>query len=145
MKSIIMAVLLIAAVGAGVYFLFLNKKKTDITSSEIQKELIVGKWKLDSLLQTKDQAKLLAGFVPAFDSNFANYVYQFQQDGKVLRLFKDSVQKNNSRFEWTKEGQLLFRQEADSIEASYTVSKLSKDSLILQSKDSTTAFFSKAK
>lgn len=145
MKSIIMAVLLIAAVGAGVYFLFLNKKKTEITSSEIQKELIVGKWKLDSLSQAKSESKLLEGLVTMIDSNFVNYAYQFQQDGKVLRLFKNSVQKNNSRFEWTKDDQLLFKQEADSIETRFTVSKLSKDSLILQSKDSATAFFSKVK
>lgn len=144
MKSIITAVLLIAAVGAGVYFLFLNKKKTEITGSEIQKELIVGKWKLDSLSQTKGDAKLFAGLDTMIKSNFVNYAYQFQQDGKVLRLFKDSVQKNDSRFEWTKDDQLLFKQEADSIETSFTVSKLSKDSLILQSKDRTTAFFSKA-
>ena len=145
MKSIMMAVLLIAAVGAGVYFLFLNKKKTGIAGHEIQKELIIGKWKLDSLSQTKGEAKLFAGPDPIVKSNFSNYAYQFQQDGKVLRLFKDSVQKNNSRFEWTKNDQLLFKQEADSLETSFTVSKLSKDSLILQSKDSTTAFFSKAK
>ena len=145
MKSIIMAVLLIAAVGAGVYFLFLNKKKTEIASKEIQKELIVGKWKLDSLSQTKDQVKLLGGLVKVIDSNFANYTYQFQQDGQVLRLFKDSVQKNNSRFEWTKDDQLLFKQEADSLGTSFTVSRLNEDSLILQSKDSTTAFFSKVK
>lgn len=145
MKSIIMAVLLIAAVGAGVYFLFLNKKKTEITSSEIQKELIVGKWKLDSLSQAKSESKLLEGLVTMIDSNFVNYACQFQQDGKVLRLFKNSVQKNNSRFEWTKDDQLLFKQEADSIETRFTVSKLSKDSLILQSKDSATAFFSKVK
>ncbi|HEX6171208.1 MAG TPA: hypothetical protein VFZ33_16090, partial [Chitinophagaceae bacterium] len=135
----------IAAVGAGVYFLFLNKKKTEITSSEIQKELIVGKWKLDSLSQAKSESKLLEGLVTMIDSNFVNYAYQFQQDGKVLRLFKNSVQKNNSRFEWTKDDQLLFKQEADSIETRFTVSKLSKDSLILQSKDSATAFFSKVK
>ena len=145
MKSIIMAVLLIAAVGAGVYFLFLNKKKTEIAGNEIQKELIVGKWKLDSLSQIEGQVKLLAGLVKVIDSNFANYTYQFQQDGKVLRLFKDSVQKNDSRFEWTKDDQLLFKQEADSLGTSFTVSKLSKDSLILQSKHSTTAFFSKVK
>ena len=142
MKSIMMAVLLIAAVGTGVYFLFLNKKKTGIAGNEIQKELIIGKWKLDSLSQSIGEAKLFAGLDTII--NFSNYAYQFQQDGKVLRLFKDSVQKNDSRFEWTKDDQLLFRQEADSIETSFTVSKLSKDSLILQSKDRTTAFFSKA-
>ena len=145
MKSIIMAVLLIAAVGAGVYFLFFNKKKTEITENEIQKELIVGKWKLDSLSHVKDPGKLFAGFATIIDSNFSNYAYQFQQDGKVLRLFKDSVQKNSSSYEWSKGDQLLIKEENDSSGTKFTVFKLNRDSLVLQSLDSTTAFFTKMK
>ena len=143
MKSIIMAVLLIAAVGAGVYFLFFNKKKTEITRNEIQKELIVGKWKLDSLSQVKHAAKL--GFATIIDSDFSNYAYQFQQDGKILRLFKDSVQKNSSSYEWTKEDHLLFKDQNDSLGAKFTVFKLNKDSLVIQSLDSTMAFLTKVK
>lgn len=145
MKSIIMAVLLIAAVGAGVYFLFFHKKETEITGNEMQKELIVGKWKLDSLSQVKAPVKLFAGPATIIDSNFSNYAYQFQQDGKVLRLFKDSVQKNSSRYEWTKEDHLLFKEENDSVGTKFTVFKLNKDSLVLQSVDSTMAFLTKVK
>lgn len=145
MKSIIMAVLLIAAVGAGVYFLFFNKKKTEITGNEIQKELIVGKWKLDSLSHVKDPVKQFTGFATILDSNFSNYVYHFQHDGKILRLFKGSVQKNSSRYEWTKEDHLLFKGENDSLGTKFSVFKLNKDSLVLQSRDSTTAFFTKMK
>ena len=144
MKSIVMAVLLIAAVGAGVYFLFLNKKKP-IVNNEIQKELIVGKWNLDSLSHVTDSARLFIGFTKIADSNFANYSYQFEKDGKVLRLFKDSIQKNNSRYEWTGNNQLLFKQGNDSIGINFIVSKLSSDSLVLQSKDSSLAFFTKIK
>lgn len=145
MKGIIMAVLLIAAVGAGVYFLFLNKKKPEVATRQMQKELIVGKWKLDSISNLKESGKLFAGLATKVDSNFSNYAYEFQKGGKVLRLLKDSVQKNNSHYEWTKEDQLLFKQEADSAGTKFTVSILNKDSLVLQSMDSTTAFFSKAK
>ena len=145
MKSIIMAVLLIAAVGTGVYFLFFNKKKTGITGNEIQKELIVGKWKLDSLSHVNDPVKLFAGPSTMIDSNFSNYAYQFQQDGKVLRLFKDSVQKNSSSYEWTKEDHLLFKEENDSSGIKFTVFKLNKDSLVLQSLDSTMAFLTKVR
>ena len=143
MKSIVMAVLLIAAVGAGVYFLFFNKKKTEITGNEIQKEFIVGKWKLDSLSHGKDPVKL--GLAIMIDSNFSNYAYQFQQDGKVLRLFKDSVQKNSFSYEWTKEDHLLLKEENDSLGTKFTVFKLNKDSLVLQSLDSTMAFLTKVR
>lgn len=145
MKSSIMAVLLIAAVGTGVYFLFFNKKKTEITGNKIQKELIVGKWKLDSLSHVKDPVKLFAGLATMIDSNFSNYAYQFQQDGKVLRLFKDSVQKNSSSYEWTKEDHLLFKEENDSLGTKFTVFKLNKDSLVLQSLDSTMAVLTKVR
>jgi hypothetical protein len=138
-----MAVLLIAAVGAGVYFLFFNKKKTEITGNEIQKELIVGKWKLDSLSHVKDA--VIPGFATNIDSDFSNYAYQFQHDGKILRLFKDSVQKNSSIYEWTKDDHLLFKEENDSSGTKFIVFKLNRDSLVLQSVDSAMAFLTKVK
>ena len=145
MKSIIMAVLLIAAVGAGVYFLFLNKKKNIIAGNQIQKELIVGKWKLDSLSQSKDQGKLFTALAPMIDSNFKNYSYQFKQDGKILRLIKDSVQRDTTTYEWTKEHQLVFKPQNDSLGTTFTVSKLNQDSLVLLSKDSSIAYFTRFK
>ena len=142
MKSIIMAVLLIAAVGTGVYFLFFNKKKNSITSDEIKQEFIIGKWKLDSL--SSDPAKLFTGLLTSIDSNFKNYAYQFNQDGKILRLLKDSIQKDTTSYEWTKEHQLVFKQQKDSVGTKFTVSKLNQDSLVL-SRDSSIAFFTKVK
>lgn len=144
MKSIIMAVLLVAAVGAGVYFLFL-KKKNGIAGNDIQKELIIGKWKLDSLSQSKDAPKLIGGLVTIPDTNLTNYSYQFRQDGKILRLLRDSVQKDTSTYEWTKEQQLVFRQQDDSTATKFMVSKLNQDSLVLLSKDSSIAYFTRFK
>jgi hypothetical protein len=145
MKSIIMAVLLIAAVGTGVYFLFLNKKKNVLAGNEIQKELIIGTWKLDSLSQSKDAPKLIGGLVTIADTNLANYSYQFKQDGKILRLLRDSVQKDTSTYEWTKEQQLVFKQQDDSTGTKFIVSKLNQDSLVLLSKDSSIAYFTRFK
>ena len=144
MKSIVMAVLLIAAVGAGVYFLFLQKKNTIVQGNQIQKEFIVGKWKLDSLSYRGDTGKIFSAIAPMIDSGFSNYAYQFQPDGNVLRLLKDSVQKDTSRYEWNGD-QLVFVHENDSSRTKFIVSILSKDSLVLQSKDSTIAYFTKAK
>lgn len=144
MKSIIVAVLLIAAVGAGVYFLFFNKKENVIANERVQKELIIGKWKLDSLVQSKEHPNLFSGLAMMIDSNFKNYSYQFQKDGKVLRLLKDSVQKDTTSYEW-KEKQLVFKQQGDSLVTLFTVSKLNQDSLVLLSKDSSVAYFTRFK
>lgn len=143
MKSIIVAVLLIAAVGAGVYFLFFNKKENTITNEQVQKELIIGKWKLDSLIKSKEP-DLFSGLGTLIDSNFKNYSYQFQKDGKIIRLLKDSVQKDTTSFEW-KEKQLVLKQQGDSSGTLFTVSKLNQDSLVLLSKDSSVAYFTKLK
>lgn len=145
MKSIVVAVLLIAAVGAGVNFLFFNKKKNVIVSNQVQRELIIGKWKLDSLSPLKGSPKVFTGFATMIDSNFKNYAYRFQQDGKILRLFKDSVQKDTISYEWTKEHKLVFKQQDDSLRTMFTVSKLNKDSLVLLSNDSSIIFFSRLK
>lgn len=142
MKNVIVAVLLIAATGAGVYFLFFNKKKP---SNEIQKELIIGKWKLDSLSHVKDSAKLFTGLAVMIDPDFKNYTYQFRKDGKVLRFLKDNVQKDSSRYEWTDKDHLLFKEQIDSIGTNFIVSKLNKDSLVLELKDSSAAYFTKLK
>ena len=144
MKSIVMAVLLIAAVGAGVYFLFLNKKKAGIVSTPVRKELIIGKWKLDSLSHTDSSTNLFPALAPMIDSNFANYAYQFQQDGKVVRLLNDSIQKDSSSYQWEGD-QLVLKQQTDSAGTNFIVSLLSGDSLVLQSKDSTVAYFTKVK
>lgn len=145
MKNVIVAVLLIAATGAGIYFLFFNKKKSGIAGNEIQKELIVGKWKLDSLSQVKDSAKLFTGLAAMIDSNFKNYTYQFRKDGKVLRFLKDNVQKDSSRYEWTDKDHLLFKEQIDSTGTNFIVSKLNKDGLVLELKDSSVAYFTKLK
>jgi hypothetical protein len=143
MKSIIMAVLLIAAVGAGGYFLFFNKKKNSLVTNEVRQELIIGKWKLDSL--SRDAGKLFTGLAMIIDSNFKNYSYQFKQDGKIFRLLKDSVQKDTTSYEWTKESQIVFKEKGDSVGTKFIVSKLNQDSLVLLSKDSTIALFTRLK
>jgi hypothetical protein len=145
MKSIILAVLLIAAIGAGVYFLFFNKKKTEITSNQVQKGLIVGKWKLDSISHVKSPVKLFAGLATIIDSDFSNYAYQFQQDGKIVRLFKDSVQKNSSSYEWANGDHLLFKEANDSLVTKFNVFKLNMDSLVLLSPDSSMAVLTRVK
>jgi len=77
MKKIIIGLLFIAAAGTGVYYL-LKEKKNAAVSSSIKKEKLIGKWKIDSLVATKDSTKVgLALFLFAIDSTAGNQVYEF--------------------------------------------------------------------
>lgn len=140
MKKTILAVIVLAAAGGAVYYFLHNKKAS---SNSIQKELIIGRWKMDSLYEGKDSANLFTGIMGTIDSNFFHYDYDFRQDGKILKLLKDSVQKDTSHYEWKKQDVLLWKEQGDSIGESLTVSKLTSDSLVLQTKDSTTIYFKK--
>lgn len=141
-----MAVLLIAAIGAGVYFLFFSKKKS-AGENEIQKELVIGKWNMDSLAATKDSASF-ALLLFAMDSNARKQVYDFQTSGQVLvSLPGDSLAKQDtSSFAWGKANELFWKENArDTVTELMTVVKLNKDSLVLLSKDSTLVYFRRVK
>lgn len=140
MKKTILAVILMAAAGGAAYFL-LQKKKS--SANHIQQELIIGKWKLDSLYEGKDSAALFVGIMGMVDSNLVNYDYDFRKDGYILKFLKDSMQKDTTRFEWTKDNDLLWKEPGDSSGQKLAVTKLNKDSLLLQSNDSTVFYFSR--
>lgn len=143
-----MAVLLIAAIGAGVYFLFFSKMKS-AGENEIQKELVIGKWNMDSLDAVKDSTKdSFALLLFAMDSNARKQVYDFQTSGQVLvSLPGDSLaRQDTSSFAWGRANELLWKENArDTVAESMNVVKLNKDSLVLQTKDSVLIYFKKVK
>ena len=84
MKKIILAVILLAAAGGAAYYL-LQKKKQDNHITTINKELVIGKWKIDSLVSQKDSTKDgLELLLFAMDSNARREVYDFQTNGQVF-------------------------------------------------------------
>jgi hypothetical protein len=120
--------LLIVAAGAGV-FLLLRKKKTTTTNG-IKKEWIVGKWKADA----------------GKDSAFSKYSYDFLKDGNILRSLNDSAKADTSYYEWNKANELVWKEKAsDSTGKVFSIVKLTQDSLQVQSKDSTSILFTKAR
>lgn len=147
MKKILIGLLLVAAAGAGVYY-FLLKKKND-TPATINKELAIGKWKIDSLVAQKNSTKDgLALLLFAMDSTARNQVYDFQTNGQVLVLLpSDSLaKKDTSSFAWGKENELLWKEKyTDSTAESMKVIKLDKENFIIQSEDSTLVYFKKVK
>ena len=148
MKKIILAVILLAAAGGATYYL-LQKKKVENSLTAIDKELVIGKWKIDSLASQKDSTKDgLALLLFAMDSNARKQVYDFQTNGRVFVMLPSDTlsKKDTSSFTWGKDKELLWKDRySDSTSESMTVIKLDKKDLVLLSADSTLVYFKKVK
>ena len=146
MKKIILAVILVAAAGGIAYYLLQKKKQEDIS---IHKELVIGKWKIDSFVAKNDSTKDgLALLLFALDSNARKEIYDFQTNGQVfISLPNDPLsKKDTSSFAWGKDKELLWKeQHSDPVAESMTVIKLDKQDLVLRSADSTLIYFKKEK
>ena len=136
--------LLIVAAGAGVFFFLRSKKQS--SENSIQKELVIGKWKMESVQAGKDSSKsFLVDIMGSVDSNLLKYSYEFTKDGNIIRSLGDSVTKDSSRYEWNKKQFVWKDNYADSTGTELNIFKLNKDSLQLQSNDSTIVLFTKLK
>jgi len=128
MKKLFIGLLVVAA-GTGVFFL-LNKKKNTEAITSLNKELIIGKWKTDAVI--------------ANDSAFNKLHYNFEKEG--LLIISDSTEADSTHYEWSKTNDLVWKDKAtDSSGKTYSVLKLTADSLRVQSPDSTTILFTKVK
>jgi hypothetical protein len=142
MKKLFIGLLMLAA-GAGVYY-FLQNKKTN-TDKPVDKELLAGKWELDSTTSLKKTVLVFkTGIISPKDSTFQRYHYEFQQGGTLIQAVNDSVKAGTSHYEWGKKNELLIKALAtDTTVEAYSVSKLSIDSLILRAKYSAVFVFTK--
>ena len=134
MKKLFIGLLIIAA-GAGTYYI-LQKKKTN-NDQHLDKELLVGQWKVDALhVSPKDSANL-AAILLLNDSTLKNTRYDFQKDGHFVQTHHDAGKSDSSYYEWNNKNELLIKESpGDSLSEIYSINKLDKDSLILRSKDS---------
>jgi len=146
MKKSILAVILVAAAGGIAYYLLQKEKHENLST---RKELVIGKWKIDSLVAKKDPTKDgLALLLFAMDSNARKEVYDFKTNGQVIiSLPNDSLsKKDTSSFAWGKDKELLWKEKhSDSAAESMLVIKLGKRDLVLRSADSTLVYFKKVK
>jgi hypothetical protein len=148
MKKMILAVILVAAVGGVAYYLLQKKKQGNLVTT-IDKELVIGKWKIDSLVAQKNSTKEdLALLLFAIDSTSKKQVYDFQPNGQVfISLPNDTLsKKDTSSFTWGKEKELLWKEKpSGATTKSMTVIRLDKKDLVLRSADSTLIYFKKIK
>jgi hypothetical protein len=121
--------LLLAAAGGATFFLLNQKKKTN-TGIEINKELIIGKWK-----------PVIA------DSIQPHYQYDFRKEGIALRAANDTVKADTTHYEWNKKNELVLKVNAiDTAGTTFAVVQLSADSLQLQTeKTKSPLLFTKVK
>jgi hypothetical protein len=144
MKKLLFALLIIAAAGGAFYLL--QKKDKPVTDNDIQKELILGKWKLDSLQLGKDSINdATFALIAMLDSNITHYQYEFTKQGSLFLSLGDSILSDSARYEWGKEHQLSFRGSADTSAEIMNVARLNKDSLLLVDRDSSLLFFTRQK
>ncbi|MGQ0738969.1 MAG: hypothetical protein ACT4OJ_07930 [Bacteroidota bacterium] len=124
--------LLIVAAGAGVYFL-LKKKKEQLVTNTINREWIIGKW------ETAQQQPVADTVQPA-------YQYDFQKNGVVLRTLSDPLKADTAHYEWSKENHLVLKQTVpDSVMQTFSVLKLTADSLLVKAADNLETLFTKLK
>lgn len=144
MKKVFIGLLIVAA-GAGAFFV-LRKKQKPLIAGEINKEWIVGTWKLDSLQFSKDSGDPINGILVAIDSNLKQYRYEFRKDNSILTSLGDSLTNDSSRYEWSEKNKLVWKDKpAGPAGDSLTVTVLSSDSLVAYDRDSTVLFFTKVK
>lgn len=142
MKKLFIGLLIVAAAGAGVFFALRNVNKP--ANSNIQKQWIVGSWKLDSLAFKEDSGSRLPNILVLLDSNLTRYRYEFTKDSMIRTSLGDSLTADSSRYEWSKTDELIWK-DASAPADSLKVITLSKDSLVLHDRDSTVLFFTKAR
>ena len=138
--------LLIIAAGAGVFF-YLQKEKREVADSTVnKKELLGGKWRLDTYTQSsRPEFSPMVGVMALVDSNSMKYDYEFTRDGSVLRSINDSIFADTSHYEWKKDYLLWKDNSNDSTGIELQVVQLNKDSLSLLSADSIALLFVKKK
>jgi hypothetical protein len=147
MNKTFIGLLIVAAAGAGI-FLYLQNKKSS-APAEFNKELLIGKWSIDSLSVAEDAANAMpVALLLAMDSAAKEKVYDFNASGQVfITIPADSLAaKDTSSFAWQPNNKLTWKENpADSVTETLSVLKLDKEQLVIQSADSVTLYFKKAK
>jgi hypothetical protein len=140
--KILLSVLLVAAIGAGIYYFI---RTTNPKNDKIQKDLIIGNWKIDSVYvsSTIDHSISLAEILHRdldSDSGLFSHNFEFQPAGFILSSLNGRVI-DTGHYEWSEKNELRLKE--DSSTEILSVLILKKDSLVLQDKDSSLIYFTK--
>jgi hypothetical protein len=144
--KIVFIVLLIAAIGGGVYYYYSSHKQR--YSSTGAKELIPGKWKIDSLVlshaidsSSEPGKKLLRNFM---DSSLNSYEFEFTKDNLVFQTLNGKIQ-DTVHYRIADAKNILLWSNNDTTKTKWAISKLDTSNLVVMDIDSATFFFKKLK
>jgi hypothetical protein len=131
-------VLLIAAIGAGVYLYFGKKQKRHVVS----KELIVGKWAIDSLkgLFTNSPNSQNRSLISAIDSNLKKIEFEFRNDSMVFQIFDEKIL-DTSHYSFANDKTILMWRNADTAKEKFRISTLDSSKLSFRDNDSVIFYF----
>jgi hypothetical protein len=146
MKTVFI-VLLIAAIGGGVYyFVTKNKPSVNITKSSPE-EMIIGKWKIDSFdyKEGKDSSFTgLALFLALKDSALYKAEFEFQKDGILLERENKNVT-DTTHYQFLNDSTLATWSRTDTVKTNSSIKLLDSTSLTIAIKDSLTYFLKKVR
>ena len=142
--KILLSVLLVAAIGAGIYYFI---RSTNSKNDKIQKNLIIGNWKIDSLQAsiTIDHSFSLPEIFSResdSDSGLFSHNFEFQPGGIILSSLNGRVI-DTGHYEWSEKNELRLKEDSSTEIVSVLV--LKKDSLVLLDNDSSLIYFIKKK
>ena len=126
MKNVFI-VLLVAAIGAGAYFYFGKKQKT---SSSNSKELILGKWKLDSVTDSSGEAVRDGLSLALLDSG----QFEFKNDTLIYQSIKGKF-RDIHQYKFADDKNFTVWKNADTVKEKWNIAKLDSTVLILKDPD----------
>jgi hypothetical protein len=135
-------VLLIAAIGAGAYLYFGEKKNQ---TSLLSKELIIGKWAIDSLkgVFTNSPNSQNRSLIGSIDSNLKKGEFEFRNDSMVLQIFDKKIV-DTSHYSFANDGTILVWGNADKANEKFTIVALDSSKLSFRIDDSVVFYFRRA-
>jgi len=139
MKTIFI-VLLIAALGAGSYFYFSKKQQT---SKADPKELIAGKWKMDSIKVSRRPDSSFPLSFSVANSDLYPYQYDIDKKGLIIQT-RNGKAEDSGQYKFVNDKELLTWSNADSSKKiQWKIKKLDSLNMVVQDKDSTVFSFKK--
>lgn len=145
MKKVFIGLLLLVVSGGVVYY-FLTQKPAVNNPIGFNKELLIGKWKLDSTDAKNNLAALNIAAAGTIDSNQKKYEYVIGPNGKGLIILPGKAKADTIAYEWTSDTQLNWTQsDSAKTKTACTVVKLDSMSFGIQTKDSSLFQFTRVK
>lgn len=140
MKNVFI-VLLLAAIGAGVYFYFSKRQKP----SSNPQELILGIWKVDSVVDKRDESSMVRdGLLSALDSTLKNYEIEFQKDILISQTH-DGEMKDTSLYEFHDGRNLSTWGRNDTAKTKWSIQRIDSTRLIVRDQDSALFYLQRMK